>query len=423
MIMKKGGSSAQFCYLLKSKETKLKQGISEDSIVDLVDSVLYKAIDLQASDIHLEPSSQQMRIRYRIDGILYNQKPVSCEQSLLALSRLKVLTSLDIAERRIPQDGKLIVNFCLDSTNNDVLEIRKIDLRVSTFPTTYGEKMVVRILDQSQQNVSLDTLGCSEYVFDKVSKLIERPHGFFLVTGPTGSGKTTTLYSILSKLNKSERNIVTMEDPVEYHIDGITQSQINEKAGFTFEKGLRSLLRQDPDVEMVGEIRDKQTAQIAIESALTGHFVLSSLHTNDSVGAVTRLIDMGIEPFLITASLTGVLAQRLSRKLCSYCKESVALSDTEKKLIEKYQWKIKKLFKAKGCKKCLGLGYKGRVGIFELLLLNDNLRNLLLQKVSKETIKAQAISDGMSLLQDDGIEKVKNGIISLEEFLRVIVIE
>ena len=323
MIMKKGGSSAQFCYLLKSKETKLKQGISEDSIVDLVDSVLYKAIDLQASDIHLEPSSQQMRIRYRIDGILYNQKPVSCEQSLLALSRLKVLTSLDIAERRIPQDGKLIVNFCLDSTNNDVLEIRKIDLRVSTFPTTYGEKMVVRILDQSQQNVSLDTLGCSEYVFDKVSKLIERPHGFFLVTGPTGSGKTTTLYSILSKLNKSERNIVTMEDPVEYHIDGITQSQINEKAGFTFEKGLRSLLRQDPDVEMVGEIRDKQTAQIAIESALTGHFVLSSLHTNDSVGAVTRLIDMGIEPFLITASLTGVLAQRLSRKLCSYCKESV----------------------------------------------------------------------------------------------------
>ena len=327
-------------YTLKSEASKLKEGVVFDPLIFLVDRILYSAISMHASDIHLEQRSTDMRVRYRIDGILYDQDAVNQEQSFAILSRLKILASLDIAQKRLPQDGKFLVNF----------SSRDIDLRVSTFPSIYGEKMVIRILDRCHSFLSLEKLGFSKNVFEKVTKLINLPHGLFIVTGPTGSGKSTTLYAILSKLNSTERNIVTMEDPVEYHIDGITQSQIDEKSGFTFERGLRSLLRQDPDVMMVGEIRDRQTAQIAVEASLTGHLVLTTLHTKDAGGAIARLLDMGIEPFLLSASLTGVLAQRLVRKKCPQPKEHVeSLRGVD----------------------------RGRFGVFELLVVDDTIRRFI----------------------------------------------
>ncbi len=406
-------------YVLKSQDAKVRDGIFQDPIIILVDQILYKAVSMRASDIHLEPLPYHLRLRYRIDGVLYDQEPIPLQQSSLILSRLKILSSLDIAQRRIPQDGKLILRFISDDSSFD----REIDLRISTFPCVHGEKLVIRILDRLRQSLSLETLGCDEDTLKTIRSLISRPHGFFLVTGPTGSGKTTTLYAILSRLNQPGRNIVTMEDPVEYHLDGITQSQINEKVGFTFEMGLRALLRQDPDVAMVGEIRDRQTAQTAIEAALTGHVVLSTLHTNDSVGALTRLIDMKVEPFLITASLTGVLAQRLVRLLCPACKRKVALSERELRLVKKQSWDLQFSWKANGCSKCFHLGYKGRIGIFELLKVDDQIRDLIMHGASSDIIRFQAMQDGMRLLQHDGIEKVKAGLICFEELLRVVVME
>lgn len=378
----------------------------------MVDSLLYKAIQIAASDIHLEQNQDDMRARFRIDGILYDQEPISFEQKLPVLSRLKILSGLDIAEKRIPQDGKFRVKI-LSKNKGHV-----IDLRISTFPSIYGEKMVIRILDRSLNCITMDSLGFSPETLKTLYGLIQRPHGFFLVTGPTGSGKTTTLYAILSYLNDSSRNIVTMEDPVEYNLDGITQSQINLKAGFNFENGLRSMLRQDPDVLMVGEIRDKQTAQIAIEAALTGHLVLSTLHTNDSAGAITRLIDMGVEPFLINAALSGILAQRLVRKLCNSCKKAI---DFDPKTCQAIKNKnLKKIFTAQGCPECMNLGYKGRTGVFELLVIKDNIRTLALKKSSIQDIQEQAVKNGMSFLLDHGLRKVEQGEISLEELLRVV---
>jgi len=358
-----------------------------DPIVILIDDILCRAIKVGASDIHFEvtPAPSFLRVRYRIDGILYDQEPVMSDQSLPVLSRIKVLSSIDIAQRRVPQDGKFIVNF----------SSRNIDLRVSTFPSVYGEKIVVRILDRHLKDISLSSLGCSQNLLNRVKKVITKSHGFFLVTGPTGSGKTTTLYAILSKLNDPKINIVTLEDPVEYHINGITQSQINPKSGFTFESGLRSMLRQDPDVVMVGEIRDRQTAQIAIEAALTGHLVLSTLHTNDSVSAITRLIDMGIEPFLVSACLTGVLAQRLVRKLCNFCKFE----------------KEDKTFFSKGCKYCFGLGHRGRTGIFEFLDIDEKIRRLIIERADSSKILSHSTKKGMTFLSDDALEKSRAGVI------------
>lgn len=401
-----------FIYSLLSKEEKIKQGIDDDPIVSLVDFLLYKAIQVAASDIHLEQNQDNMRVRFRIDGILYDQEPISFEQKLPVLSRLKILSGLDIAEKRIPQDGK----FRVKVKNRDKENV--IDLRISTFPSIYGEKMVIRILDRSLNCIDIDSLGFSSENLQNLYELIQRPHGFFLVTGPTGSGKTTTLYAILSYLNDSSCNIVTMEDPVEYNLDGITQSQINLKAGFNFENGLRSMLRQDPDVLMVGEIRDKQTAQIAIEAALTGHLVLSTLHTNDSAGAITRLIDMGVETFLINAALSGILAQRLVRKLCNSCKKVIDFDPTTCQMIKNKN--LKKIFTAQGCPECMNLGYKGRTGIFELLAIKDNIRDLILKKSSIQQIQEQAVKNGMSFLLDDGLRKVEQGEISLEELLRVL---
>ncbi|MCK4651151.1 type II/IV secretion system protein [Candidatus Babeliales bacterium] len=405
------GFKKDFIYDLLSKEEKIKRGITDDTIVSLVDAILYSAINIGASDIHLEQNNNKMRVRYRVDGMLYDQNSIDFDNRLAVLSRLKILSSLDISEKRIPQDGKLRVK---------VSGSEPVDLRFSTFPSIYGEKMVIRILDREKNCLELESLGFNPKVLDEINGIIRRPHGFFLVTGPTGSGKTTTLYAILSKLNEASRNIVTMEDPVEYDLSGITQSQINPKAGFTFQKGLRSILRQDPDIVMVGEIRDRQTAQIAIEAALTGHLVLSTLHTNDSASAITRLIDMGVEPFLINASVCAILAQRLVRKLCKHCKEEVEFGQAEQLKLKEKTFPIKKVFKPNGCDNCFNLGHKGRTGVFELLTINDGIRDLISKKASTSQICNHAIKDGMIVLLKDAIDKVKNGIVSIEEVLRII---
>lgn len=411
----------EFIYNLFSKEEKLKKGINQGFIVDLVDSLLFYGIKNSASDIHIEQTGQDIRIRYRIDGVLYEHSSMSKEQGVAVISRLKILSSLDISEKRMPQDGKFRVLI----NKNNLSDGSYVDLRISTFPSIYGEKMVIRILDRAQNNIKLDSLGMDLDILSELYSIIDKPQGFFIVTGPTGSGKTTTLYSILSYLNSSEKNIITMEDPVEYNLDGITQSQINEKSGFTFEKGLRSILRQDPDIIMVGEIRDKQTAQIAIEAALTGHLVLSTLHTNDSIGAITRLIDMGVEPFLINASLSGILAQRLVRKLCSACKQEDFITIQEKQYLKDKniildRFKIDRLYRPIGCSNCLDLGYKSRLGIFELLKLDDNIRDLILKNGSSIDIKNYLVSNDIKFLINDGINKVKEGLISLEELFKII---
>jgi len=401
---------------VKSRQASLKQGVPPDPIIGLVDHILHTAVVRSASDIHLEPTDARMRLRYRIDGILYDQPSIALIQGEAVLSRLKVLSSLDIAQRRLPQDGKIVISFIADADDHD----RLIDLRISTFPTIFGEKMVVRILDRHGKIFSLEALGCTAGVLQAIETIIDRPHGFFLVTGPTGSGKTTTLYALLAKLNSPERHIITMEDPVEYHIAGITQSQINLKSNFTFERGLRALLRQDPDVAMVGEIRDRQTAQIAIEAALTGHLVLSTLHTNDSVGAITRLIDQGIEPFLLTSSLTAVLAQRLVRRLCVLCKYESVLTEQERLFAKKYQLTIQTTWRAKGCDHCLHVGYKGRIGLFELLVIDRKIRRLIMQGADHQQIHEQALRNGMEVLLDDALEKVCRGLISLREVVRLV---
>ena len=380
------------------------------SVIELVDSLVQQAVKRSASDIHVESTPNGARVRYRIDGVLSDQDLIEKSLMLQVISRFKILANINIAEKRIPQDGK----FTMTIDGNDV------DLRVSTFPSINGEKVVVRILDRSKNMIDLDSLGFSNATFADFKQLVHRPSGFFLVTGPTGSGKTTTLYAALSSLNSPEKNIITLEDPVEYNLNGITQGQIHPDAGFTFGKGIRAVLRQDPDVAMVGEIRDKETAQTAIEAALTGHSVFSTLHTNDAPGALMRLMDMSIEPFLINAALSGVLAQRLARKICTNCKQEHAPTDQEKKLLERFEATTDKLYDAKGCDACFGLGYKGRIGIFELLHMTSDLRSLVVQRPVFDDIRAQADKDGMKTLVHDGLQKVKAGIISLPELARVV---
>lgn len=384
----------------------------EFPVIGLVDNVLAHAITKSASDIHFEPMANQLRIRLRIDGVLYDLEPVDHAVMQQMLSRLKVLANINIAEKRIPQDGKFRI----------LKNSYEIDLRVSTFPTVHGEKIVVRILDRIDRSILLSNLGFLPDILDQIYTLISKSSGFFLVAGPTGSGKTTTLYAALEAINSPEKNIITLEDPVEYSIPGVSQGQIHPDAGFTFEKGIRSLLRQDPDIVMIGEIRDKQTAGIAIEAALTGHLVFSSIHTNDAPSVVMRLMDMGIEPYLINAAVTGVLAQRLARKLCSLCKIERKPSDQELTILKKYGVEpLEYVFQAKGCSDCLGLGYRGRIGIFELLLLSSSLRSLIVQSPAFEQICQQATLDGMRSLFQDGLQKVRDGIISFSELIRVVI--
>lgn len=390
----------------------MSASMQNQSVVRQVDALVRSAIEKSASDIHLEPTSNFLRIRFRIDGVLYDQAHI--EQSIMqqTVSRLKVLAQMDIAEKRLPLDGKFSMTF----------EGKPIDFRVSTFPSLFGEKMVVRILDREAHAMSLDQLGFMPDMLSEVKKLSQTQNGFFLVTGPTGSGKTTTLYAILSELHAPEKNIITLEDPVEYNLEGITQGHINADAGFTFEKGIRSLLRQDPDILMVGEIRDSETAGVAIEAALTGHLVLSTLHTNDAPSAVMRLMDMGIEPFLINASLSGVLAQRLVRKVCTECREQVERTTVHDHLCEKLgiQEDIP-LYVGKGCAWCDGLGYRGRTGIFELLVVNPALRAMIVSNPVFDSIYQQVRADGIRTIVQDGVLKVQEGVISLDELARVVI--
>ncbi len=385
--------------------------IDDQSIVSRVEALLSDAIARCASDIHLEPTRDELRVRFRIDGVLIIQKPFSAFLSTSIIARLKILGNMNSAERRVPQDGKFHV----------MHEGNEIDIRVSTFPCLYGEKMVVRILDRMMQTINLDSLGFDPSMLELFKRLIKRNSGFFLVTGPTGSGKTTTLYAALSFLNNAEQNITTLEDPIEYSLDDINQSQINTAAGFTFERGIRSLVRQDPDIIMVGEIRDKITARIAIEAALTGHLVLSTLHTSDAPSAIMRLMDMGIEPFLINAALTGILAQRLIRKLCIDCRKSRTATEQEKCLLQSLGIDSDAtVYESSGCASCDQLGYKGRTGIFELLEISPAFRSLIITCPQFDEIYNQALADGMKTLVSDGAQKVKDGIISLADYARII---
>jgi type II secretory ATPase GspE/PulE/Tfp pilus assembly ATPase PilB-like protein len=326
------------------------------------------------------------------------------------ISRVKVLARIDITEKRVPQDGKFRINVAEQA----------IDLRVSTFPSLHGEKVVIRILDRAHSRITVDNLGLAEGMLQPFKELVQRSSGFFLSTGPTGSGKTTTLYAALSAINAPDKNIITLEDPVEYNVQGITQGQIHPEAGFTFEKGMRALLRQDPDVVMVGEIRDRQTASIAIQAALTGHCVLSTVHTQDAVSVIMRLMDMGIEPFLINAALTGVLAQRLARRICDACKVSVEPHEYERMVCDRLGIELTNMYKGVGCDACFHVGYKGRVGIFELLTMTSALRALVVQQPSYEALYAQARKDGMRTLKEDGAHKVQAGVITVQELARVL---
>ncbi|MGE0206847.1 MAG: GspE/PulE family protein [Candidatus Babeliales bacterium] len=389
----------------------INRAYDESSVIRLVDELIASAIKRSASDIHVEMYPDALRIRYRIDGLLYDQAPCSAALAPQIISRIKILARLNIAEKRIPQDGKFSFLY-----NNE-----SIDLRVSTFPSVYGQKIVIRILDRSHMVIALETLGMQQEMLQKIQDLLCKQSGFFLVTGPTGSGKTTTLYAALSKLNTAEKNIITLEDPVEYNLASITQGQIRPESGFTFACGVRSMLRQDPDVVMIGEVRDKETARSAIEAALTGHIVLSTVHTNDAPSTVMRLMDMGIEPFLLNAALSGVLAQRLCRKLCIACRFMRTPTKDEQELLKKLSCSPEQpIPDARGCESCFFLGHKGRIGIFELLMMTNELRACIVQQPVFATIFNQARTDGMQPLLEDAKHKFKQGIISLQELARVV---
>jgi len=383
---------------------------SQAPIIRFVDLVLQEAVKAKASDIHFEPFEDQFRIRYRIDGSLYEMAPPPKNLASAVIARVKVLSSLNIAERRVPQDGRI----------KTTIGGRAIDLRVSTLPTQFGESVVLRILDKTVVNLSLDALSMQEDIKEGIRAMVGRPNGIFIVTGPTGSGKTTTLYSALREVNTEDVKILTAEDPVEYEVEGIMQVPINHQVGLTFAAALRSFLRQDPDTIMVGEIRDLETAQIAVQASLTGHVVLSTLHTNDAPGAVTRLIDMGLEPFLISASLEGVLAQRLLRRICKGCrtayepdKEVINMLD-----VDALEIANRKFYFGKGCPECNRSGYRGRQGLFELMTISDPIRTLITQKAPTLVLKQKAIEVGMRPLREDGLRCIFDGHTTIEEVLK-----
>ncbi|NQT90190.1 MAG: type II secretion system ATPase GspE [Candidatus Omnitrophica bacterium] len=384
--------------------------LAEDApVIKLVNLIILQAVKDKASDVHIEPDEKVLRVRYRIDGILHEGIKPPKELESAILSRVKILAKMDIAEKRRPQDGRILLK----------MEGRDIDLRVSSFPTIFGENIVIRILDKTSVLMGLSEIGMNAAALKEFDKLIRRPYGILLVTGPTGSGKTTTLYAALSTINSSEKNIITIEDPVEYQLDMIRQTQVNPKAGLTFASGLRSILRQDPDIIMVGEIRDKETAEIANHAALTGHLVLSTLHTNDSAGAITRLADMGIEPFLVSSSVIGILAQRLVRVICPKCKEKIIPTDDILRDLHLERSDDIAIYRGKGCPKCKETGYTGRIGLYELLVINEEIKKLIIAKASADEIKKKAAEFGMKSLYDDGIDKALAGVTTIEEVLRV----
>ena len=392
-----------------STEDLLKRD-AKDPTVRFVDRVLIKAVSVGASDIHFEPYEDEVDVRLRMDGVLHPYTKVSPSRYREIVSRIKIMANLNVAEKRIPQDGKIPLK----------VGGKDYDVRVSVVPTVYGERTVLRLLDRSRGLLTLEELGFSQEDLPKVERLINKPHGIVLVTGPTGAGKSTTLYAMLLKIKNPKRNILTIEDPVEYQIKGIGQIQVNPKVGLTFASGLRSILRQDPDVIMVGEIRDAETAEIAVQAALTGHLVLSTLHTNDAPSAVTRLADMGVEPFLIASTLEGVISQRLVRKICPHCKVAYK---PEKRILEKLGLDPSgdyTFYKGKGCEHCLGTGYRGRIGIFEVLELNEELKKLITETQDSNRLRQEARKYGFKTMLEDGVQKILKGVTTPEEVLAAV---
>ena len=386
----------------------LEEIAGQSPVVKLVNYLLYNAVRENASDIHIEPDDKKLRVRYRVDGKMYEKIRPPFQMHPAIVSRIKIMAELDIAQRRLPQDGGIHV----------LVEGRPIDLRVSIMPGSFGEKVVIRVIDPHKVLFNFESLGFTYENLRLFRKVIQAPNGIVLVTGPTGSGKNTTLYAALAELNSEEVNICTVEDPVECNMAGINQFQVNQKAGFEFSTALRSLLRQDPDIIMVGEIRDEATANIAVQAALTGHLVLSTLHTNDAPGAVTRLLDLGVVPYLVSASLIAVLAQRLVRKICSNCKSEYEPSSSIRKIVEGVGGESVKFFRGVGCKKCRNTGYAGRIAIHELFVPNEEIMEMISDRVGLKKLRNAALKNGMIPLQADGIEKVKAGIVSVEEVLR-----
>jgi type IV pilus assembly protein PilB len=399
-------------------DLEAEDGISDAPLVRLVNSVIFQAAEDGASDVHFEPQEDALVVRFRVDGVLHEVQRIPKRMTPGVTTRLKVLAKLDIAERRKPQDGRISLNAAAAG--------RMLDIRVATLPTVEGEKVVMRLLDKSRRAPTLEELGLSDDMRDRLADIISKPTGALLVTGPTGSGKSTTLYASLTEMNRPEINIITVEDPVEYRLAGVNQVQINNRAGLTFATALRSILRSDPDVVMVGEIRDGETAKISIEAALTGHFVLSTLHTNDAPSAITRLNEMGVEPFLTGAAVTGVLAQRLARKLCSSCCEMYQPS-----IDELLQSRVAPdvaaasdgmaFYRKRGCPRCNQTGYKGRVGVYQLLTMTESIAQLAVARASREDVERAAMDAGMRSLWDDGLSKVAAGLTSVEELARVLV--
>jgi len=380
-------------------------------VVRIVNSILIEALRKHASDIHIEPMEKKIRLRYRVDGMLYeNPSPPKSVQSAIS-SRIKIMSNLDIAERRIPQDGR----FKIKALGKEV------DLRVSYLPTVHGEKVVMRILDKTALAPNLESLGLEQKALNDLKFAIAKPHGMLLVTGPTGSGKTTTLYSALQELNQEDVNIITVEDPVEYQLGGINQVQARPEVGLTFASGLRSILRQDPDIVMIGEIRDNETASIAVQAALTGHLVISTLHTNDAAGAIARMAYMGIEPFMLSSSLVMTQAQRLYRKLCPFCKQAVEIPEKTLRFnhLDPDKFRDVTFFAAKGCPKCSGLGYKGRGAIMEILMIGDEMRSRILETSEASALREVAVRNGMKTLRETGLSRVRDGLTTIDEVLRV----
>jgi len=388
---------------------ELRESADDAPVIRLVNQIIAQAVEQGASDIHLEPNGNDLRVRFRIDGVLIETATVQRRMVLGVISRVKIMSDLDISERRVPQDGR--VGLTIDG--------HRIDLRVVTLPSVHGESVVIRILDKSSVVMELEKLGMAAQERERFERAFGQAFGAVLVTGPTGSGKSTTLYAALTALNTIEKNIITIEDPVEYQLDGITQVQVNPRAGLHFHTGLRSMMRADPDIIMVGEIRDRETAQIAIESALTGHLVLSTLHTNDAASAVTRLVDMGVEPFLVASAIDCVVGQRLARKLCQHCKErGIITADVLRANGIRSQFDME-AYQPKGCARCNHTGYKGRIGLYEVMVVTEEIRKLTLARAPAPEITEVAVRQGMRLMRDDGLEKVRHGMTSIEEVTRV----
>lgn len=382
--------------------------VNSAPVVKLVNTIMGQAVRMKASDIHIEPYENSIRIRFRLDGDLQEIMSLTRKSHMAIVTRIKIMGRMDIAERRIPQDGRIEME----------LECKAVDMRISSLPTVYGEKIVIRLLDRDGFNFTKEDLGFSDSDLEAFNKIIQQPYGMILVTGPTGSGKSTTLYTILKDLNKEEQNIITVEDPVEYKLHGINQVQVNNKAGLTFASGLRSILRQDPDIIMVGEIRDSETAEIAVRASITGHLVLSTLHTNDTASTIIRLIDMGIEPYMVSTSVIGIISQRLVKKLCASCKTPYIANDNEKRMLNANIDEKLTLYKPTGCNKCIK-GYRGRTPVHEVMYLDQNIRRLIDNNSTTDEIKHRAIKNGMKTLYESAANLAIQGVTSLEEVLRI----